>query len=69
MTRYNILEYGVFVFYPSTKKTMGLPVDGLVFWYGMFAPKGRSVGTTALAVGLHFKQNETKTEMKSQRIS
>ena len=40
---------------PSTKKTTGTsPADELVFWYGMFAPKGRSVGTTALAVGLRL---------------
>jgi len=27
--------------YPSTKRTMGLPMGELVLWCGMFAPKGR----------------------------
>ncbi len=31
-----------------------MPVDGLVFWYGIFAPHGRTLGTMVLRVGLHF---------------
>ena len=54
---YGLKPFQVFsegIFYPSTKRTTGLPVGELVLWCGIFAPKGCLDWYHGLARGAPF---------------